>query len=220
MKILCVSYRDWAKQIYKMLMSDFCEYSFTFINSKDAYSDKLVEEINPDLILWYGWSWLIPDKIFKNYPSVMLHPSPLPKYKGGSPIQNQIINGEKTSAVTLFVVDSSMDGGEIINQEPFSLEGDLRDVFDRIIKTGYKLSYDMLKKLPVINSSAQKGASTYFKRRKREQSEITLEEISRNTAEQLHNKIRCLQDPYPNAFIKCKNGEKLYIIRSKYEKNR
>ena len=52
-------------------MSDFCEHSFTFINSKDAYSDKLVEEINPDLILWYGWSWLIPDKIFKNYPSTL-----------------------------------------------------------------------------------------------------------------------------------------------------
>ena len=28
----------------------------------------------------------------------MLHPSPLPKYRGGSPIQNQIINGEKKSA--------------------------------------------------------------------------------------------------------------------------
>ena len=48
MKILCVTYRDWAKKIYEMLMCEFNQHSFTFINSKEAYSDSLVEEINPD----------------------------------------------------------------------------------------------------------------------------------------------------------------------------
>ena len=220
MKILCIAYRDWAKEIYRMLMDDFNEHSFTFINSKEGYSSKLVKETNPDLILWYGWSWFIPDETLKNYPSIMLHPSPLPKYRGGSPIQNQIINGEETSAVTLFRVNSLMDEGEIIRQKPYSLRGDLKDIFDRIIKTGYELSCEMIQDLPHIESRSQEGKSTYFKRRKPEESEITIEEISSNTAEHIHNKIRCLQDPYPNAFLKCKNGEKLYIIKSKYEKHR
>jgi len=217
MKILCVTYRDWAKKIYKMLMCEFDQHSFTFINSKEAYSDSLVEEINPDLILWYGWSWIIPDNIVSKYLCIMLHPSPLPKYRGGSPIQNQIINGEKTSAVTLFVINSKMDEGEIVRQESFTLDGNLEDVLHKITKLGYELSAEVIKEMPYINTYSQKGDATYCKRRKPEDSEITQEEISNKTAEQLHNKIRCLQDPYPNAFIKCGNGEKLYIIKSKYE---
>ena len=45
-------------------------------------------------------------------------------------------------------------------------------------------------------------------------SEIKLEDFKSFTAEQLHNKIRGLQNPYPNAFIVCKNGTKLYLTES------
>ena len=69
----------------------------------------------------------------------MLHPSPLPKYRGGSPIQNQIINGEKNSAVTLFKMTRNLDDGDIYKQIPFSLKGSLDDIFNRIIKLGYWL---------------------------------------------------------------------------------
>ena len=66
----------------------------------------------------------------------MLHPSPLPKYRGGSPIQNQIINGEKKSAVTIFKINNILDGGDIYYQKKISLEGSLNEIFDRIIKLG------------------------------------------------------------------------------------
>tara|TARA_Y100001973_G_C5183304_1_gene326244 strand:+ start:1718 stop:1879 length:162 start_codon:yes stop_codon:yes gene_type:complete len=48
-------------------------------------------------------------------------------------------------------------------------------------------------------------------------SEITFEEISDNTAEYLYNKIRALQSPYPNAFIKCKDGTKLFLEHASVE---
>ena len=35
-------------------------------------------------------------------------------------------------------------------------------------------------------------------------SEITINEIKKSTAEDLYNKVRALQNPYPNAYIKCK----------------
>ena len=57
--------------------------------------------------------------------------------------------------------------------------------------------------------------STYFSRRSPSQSEIVINDIKCYTAEELHNKIRSLQDPYPNAYIKCKNGTKLYLIKSR-----
>ena len=215
MKIICCTYRDWAKEIYDFLENTFKEHNFIIISSKEEYSEKIIHNENPDLILWYGWSWIIPKNILKKYYSVMLHPSPLPKYRGGSPIQNQIINGETTSAVTLFKMDGGIDTGDIIYQEQFSLEGDLENIFKRIIYVGTDLSIKMLNNFPNLNLISQDNTkSTYFNRRTPEQSEITLEELRGSTAKSLYNKIRALQDPYPNAFIKCKDGTKLYLTKS------
>ena len=47
-------------------------------------------------------------------------------------------------------------------------------------------------------------------------SEIKIEDFNNLTSKEIHNKIRCLQDPYPNAFIKCKDGSILYIKKSHY----
>ena len=75
----------------------------------------------------------------------MLHPSPLPKYRGGSPIQNQLINGEKESAVTLFKIDKGMHTGDIIAQKPFQLLGGLDRIFSYITALGTDLSMNMIR---------------------------------------------------------------------------
>ena len=100
MKILCVSYREWALNIYENI-SKKPEHEFLIIHDHESYSDELVDKFSPDLILFYGWSWLVSKEIINNYQCVMLHPSPLPKYRGGSPIQNQIINNEKVDDIDL-----------------------------------------------------------------------------------------------------------------------
>ena len=60
-------------------------------------------------------------------------------------------------------------------------------------------------------SEQKSEEATYFARRKPEQSEITIDELENQTAEYLYNKIRMLQDPYPNAYIKTFDGKKLFI---------
>ena len=57
-----------------------------------------------------------------------------------------------------------------------------------------------------------------YKRRKPSQSEITLDEIKTKKANYLYNKIRMLQDPYPNAFIKTIDGKKLTIQKASIKK--
>ena len=61
--------------------------------------------------------------------------------------------------------------------------------------------------------------ATTFKRRIPEQSEITIEDFQSLSANELSNKINSLQDPYPNAFIKCKDGSVLFLTSSKYKSN-
>ena len=93
MKIGLVGYRKWALDIYDHIEKTH-DHEFLRFNSKDEFSEKKLISFNPDYILFYGWSWIVPTNLVKNFNCVMLHPSPLPKYRGGSPLQNQIINGE------------------------------------------------------------------------------------------------------------------------------
>lgn len=209
MRIVCVSYRDWALKIYDQI-AKVTSHTVLIIRNREQYNEQVIKDFNPDMILYYGWSWIIKEDIINNYKCVMLHPSPLPKYRGGSPIQNQIINGEKKSAVTLFIMDKGMDTGDIIFQEEISLEGHLDKIFERITVVGTKLTLKILSedyKLKKQNNAQ----ATIFKRRRPEDSEITLDEIQNKSGEYLYNKVRMLEDPYPNAYIKTKDGKKLII---------
>ena len=211
MKICCIGYRDWAIEIYDQL--DYAGFD-TLIMKK--YDEENIREYNPTYILFYGWSDIIDEKIINDFECIMLHPSPLPKYRGGSPIQNQIIRGEKDSAVTLFIMDSGIDTGDIIAQEYLSLDGNLNEIFDEIISIGFMLTKDIFEngfeRIKQDNSKA-----TYYKRRTPEMSEITLEDLSDLDSNYLYNKIRMLQDPYPNAFITLDDGRKLKIKLAELE---
>lgn len=211
MKILCVGYRDWALKIYTNLKK---RKKNIFLHYTKSYLEKKIFKVNPDIILFYGWSWIIKKKIFKNYDCFMLHPSPLPKYRGGSPIQNQIIRDEKNSAVTIFKINEIIDGGDIYFQKKISLTGSLNEIFERIIKEGTKGTLKILNKKKIETRKQNHNIATYFKRRKPQQSEITVKEIKEKPAKYIANKIRMLDDPYPNAFIKLKN-KKLFIKKFK-----
>ena len=91
MRLACVGYRKWALNIYDSLANSL-DHNFFIIRSKEQFNAEAIFDFNPDLILFYGWSWLVDIKIINKFNCLMLHPSPLPKYRGGSPIQNQIIS--------------------------------------------------------------------------------------------------------------------------------
>ena len=217
MNIACITYRDWAIDIFNKIYDVYKdEHKFLIWIEKDCFNADALKKFKPDLILWYGWSWIVEDTFVDEYESIMLHPSPLPKYRGGSPIQNQIINGEKIGAVSLFRMTKELDRGYIYQQLSLSLDGSLDDIFRRISDLGFSATCNIIEgnyKLTPQNDSE----SSYFRRRAPEDSEITIDELQTKTSKYLYNKIRMLNDPYPNAFIKTKDGSKLYLIKAKLE---
>jgi methionyl-tRNA formyltransferase len=213
LKIACIGYRQWALNIYRQINSDFSEHLFLMQLSKDDFSLDEVARFSPDLVLFYGWSDIIAPEVISEYNCLMLHPSPLPKYRGGSPIQNQIINGEVDSAVSIFLMDDGIDTGPIVRQKYLSLRGEIPDIFRRLEIIGYELTADIIQ--VGLNPVAQSGDdATYFSRRSPDQSEITLKELEEESAEYLYNKIRMLQDPYPNPFIRTRDGKRLLIKKA------
>ena len=72
--------------------------------------------LHPDLFIVASYAKIIPSDIL-NIPrlgAIGVHPSLLPKYRGASPIQSAILNGENESGVTLYRMDEKMDHGPIL----------------------------------------------------------------------------------------------------------
>ena len=204
MKVAFFGYRDWAIQIFENLRPLEAVLEVTDFH-------------NADVLLYYGWSEMIPKEIYENKLCLILHPSPLPKYRGGSPLQHQIMNGEKESAVTICKVTDKLDAGDIYSQTSFSLDGTLNDIFERIVEIGTRDTVQVLEAIEntsIRPTEQDESQATTFKRRKPEESELYIEDFQNKTAEELHNFIRALVYPYPNAYIVCKDGKKLYLTRS------
>ena len=67
------------------------------------------------------------------------HESDLPKFRGGSPLQNQIVRGITKTKTTAFLMNEKIDGGDIIMKKSLSLEGNLQDIFERMKKNDFEI---------------------------------------------------------------------------------
>lgn len=245
MNVVYVAYRSWAFDILKGLLQERnSSYTITgLLTLKDTYEDvrqldissyiidpknlesesikKILSKLKPDVFLFYGWSWIIPASLYTKYPCLILHTSPLPKYRGGSPLQNQIIRGETESAISILKANEGIDEGPIYAQAPFSLEGTMDEIFTNIVNVGLVETKKVLHGIStktLAPTPQDQSKQTYFKRRKPNESELTLNDFENKSAKELYDFIRALGDPYPNAYVICKDGKKLYFTGAKIDK--
>ncbi|WP_293302827.1 formyltransferase family protein [Pedobacter sp. UBA4863] len=156
---------------------------------------------NPEYVFFLHWSWIIPETIFNNYDCVVFHMTDLPYGRGGSPLQNLIINGHKETKLSALKVDKGLDTGNIYLKRDLSLSGTAAEIFSR----AGTLIKEMIKEIieTKIIPLPQKGEPTIFTRRKPEESLITDNILE---IEKLYDFIRMLDaDNYPNAFLETKN---------------
>ncbi len=84
----------------------------------------ILEELRPSLLLVADYGHILTPEILA-YPTsgcVNVHPSLLPLYRGAAPIQRALMDGARTTGVTLMVMDEGMDTGGIIAQEAIPVE--------------------------------------------------------------------------------------------------
>ena len=130
-----------------------------------------VKKINPKFIFFPDWSWIVPQTIIENYKCVCFHESDLPKFRGGSPIQNQIIRGIKKTKTTAFFMNDKIDSGDILLKKSLSLQGTLDEIFQRMIKNDYemviKIIKGTIKPIPIVSKNIPtKRRTIKFKNRK------------------------------------------------------
>lgn len=208
-RIVGCAYRGWGIDLMeRVALID--NVKTNIINTHDNLENQ-IDGHNPDIVLFIGWSWKVPQEIINKYLCLCVHPSPLPKYRGGSPIQHQIINGDLDSALSIFKMTNEVDAGPLCFQGKLSLRGPLNGILSNMTNIGAKAMKQIIEdyKNGCLKFWPQQGEATYYKRRTPEQSRITPDEFK--NAEYLYNKIRALQNPYPTAFIECYDGSILYI---------
>ena len=227
-KIVSLISRQWSLEINKRLIDKFKDINFflyikknlkfgkktTSINKINKKHINKINEIKPDLIFTYGWSDYLPTELRNIAPCLILHPSKLPKYRGGSPIQNQLIDNINNSAVSILYAENKLDSGNILYQSSLSLDGYLDDILNRIIEKGVIGSIKIIrsfKKNKLKSKKQNHKISTFYKRRTPDQSQILLKDFKKKEAKYFYNLVRGLQNPYPIAFIECKNKTKLYL---------
>ncbi|MFA6522155.1 MAG: methionyl-tRNA formyltransferase [Patescibacteria group bacterium] len=80
--------------------------------------------LHPDVMVVVAFGKIIPDAILSIAPhgTLNVHPSLLPKYRGPSPRQSAILNGDEKSGVSIMLLDKEMDHGPILAQKEFLLD--------------------------------------------------------------------------------------------------
>lgn len=100
-----------------------------------------------DLFIVAAYGKLLPSKLLEisQYGSLNIHPSLLPKYRGPSPIQSAILNGDQVSGVSILVVDEKMDHGPVISTKEISISD--TDTFETLSKKMFETGADLLIKI-------------------------------------------------------------------------
>ncbi len=200
MKVLFCAYRDWAIKASAEIRKSGA--FVTYVTNLDDMV-KIAREQMWDVIIVVGWSWKVPNDIVNSTLCIGMHPSDLPAYAGGSPIQNQVLNGIEETKATLFRLRENFDSGEIIDKEDISLQGHLSSILENICQATSKMLVRFVSKFPNNEFTSQPSGGNNVRRLKPEHSKLPNPAM---TCKEMWNHIRCREDPYPNAYFEDETG--------------
>jgi methionyl-tRNA formyltransferase len=157
-----------------------------------------LQTIAADFIVVAAYSQILPKSVLDHAPCINLHASILPQYRGASPIQQSLLNGDKRSGVTAMLMDEGLDTGAILKIETVDIDDDemVASLFDKLTQTAASLTLDVLKKFDELIPQPQVEAdATHCKKITKEDGEVCFDD-----AQELYNKYRAYT-PWPGVYL-------------------
>jgi methionyl-tRNA formyltransferase len=174
-----------------------------------------VKKIKPDMAIVVAFGQIIPKNVLDipKHGFLNLHPSLLPKYRGPSPIQTAILNGDKETGISIMLLDEKMDHGPVLTQKKIKLKGKetAEILHDKLSKIGADLLAETAKnwKDKKIKAKPQNHKkATFTKILKREDGLLDFTK----SAEEIERQIRAYY-PWPGTFMMWR-GKRLKILFS------
>jgi len=166
-------------------------------------SELIKNSVKADIGVLTAYGEIIPKTVIDTFPHgiLVVHPSLLPKYRGASPIQGAIANGDKQVGVTIIKMDEKMDHGPIVSQ--FKEETRPDDTTDTLRARLFERSKDVIVEMiePYLQGKIKPkeqnhDEATYTKIITKQNGFIDLEKTNPEEAERF---IRAMQ-PWPQAW--------------------
>ena len=191
------------KFINKSILNSVKRENTIFINNLN--NKKLIFFLKKekfDLFISAGFPHLFKKEFFSlsRHGIINLHAGRLPKYRGGSPLVWQIINGEKTIGLSVIKIDKGIDTGKIICETKFKniKRYSINDVHHQANKKFVKLCSKAIKKIEKKTSfKKQPKSKSYFKQRSDEDAYINFNYSS----SKVYDFVRAQTKPYKGAFF-------------------
>ncbi|MCL5435707.1 MAG: methionyl-tRNA formyltransferase [Patescibacteria group bacterium] len=189
---------------------------FAWENLKSAEVYNQLKGLNSDFAVVAAYGQLIPENVLSTCRKEFLnvHPSLLPRYRGPTPIQFALLNGEKTTGVSIIILDAQMDHGPILAQKPVAIEPDenYQSLHDRLSAAAADLTSECVR--PWITgtlrtTSQDDRKATYTKLLSREDGRI----FWKKTADEIARQVRAYT-PWPGAWSTL-SGERIKLLEVK-----
>lgn len=166
-----------------------------------------LRDLEPDLFVVVAFP-ILPKSLLDipRYGSINLHPSLLPKYRGAAPIQWAIINGERQTGITTFLLKPKVDAGDILIQRTVEIRENetAGELYERLKIDGAELvaeTVDGFASASLDPAPQNDDGATPAPKLTKETGRI---DWTRNASD-IRNLVRGT-NPFPGAFTEWKNG--------------
>lgn len=163
-----------------------------------------VNDLNADFFIVIAYGEILPKEILDSpkYASINVHFSLLPKYRGASPVQSALLNGDSETGITFMDMNEKLDAGGVFFIKKIPIEGDdnAEKLLIKLSELGAILLPSVLKDISdgVLSPIPQnEDDKTYCKKITKKDAEIN---PSNDNAEQIFNKFRAFY-PWPGLFF-------------------
>ena len=150
-----------------------------------------IQSLNPDLLIVVAYGMILEKEITDTYFCINIHASILPKYRGASPIQAALMNGDKETGNTLIRMNEKMDEGNILKTTNISIQADdtFESLSEKLSNNAAQLIVDFINEEYVndtyLETIQNNTIATYTKKILKE--ELEIKDFSNH--ESVHNKI-------------------------------
>jgi methionyl-tRNA formyltransferase len=127
-----------------------------------------IKKLSPDLLITIAYGGLIPQKILDipRCESINIHPSLLPLWRGASPIQSAILNGDAKTGISLIRMTPELDAGPVfaVTETPIDPEENALTLSNRLAKMSVMLITDKIEdivKKNIFPNEQQHHKATY-----------------------------------------------------------
>ncbi|MCW8896161.1 methionyl-tRNA formyltransferase [Sulfurimonas sp.] len=155
-------------------------------------------QIECDFIVVAAYGQILPLEVLQHAPCINLHASILPQYRGASPIQQTLLNGDSKTGVTAMLMDIGLDTGDIIKIKEIDVPQDemVESLFERLTEVASDLTIEVLENFSSYTPVKQDDSkATHCAKISKKDGEVEFKD-----ATTLYNKYRAFT-PWPAVYL-------------------